>query len=233
LGGVGVAATGGNFILGQSNNAGNTTALSSGVTTGPTLSLTNTGGKPAARFSADSGVQPFSVGSATKVANLNADKLDGFDSSYFLPKTGKAADADKLDGVDSSGFVQGRGTALANRIVFVPTNTKALLTIPGLGGLYATCASTDAYILWANDLAGNVDVWHDFGNSHFDGQIVGPGGGLAIVSRSSNTYGGTLALGVGNDPNARRTALLHVFTYQSGDGAPCGFQVQGTLWTSQ
>jgi hypothetical protein len=85
LGGVGVAANGGNFILGQSNNAGNTTALSSGVTTGPTLALTNTGNKPAARFSANSGVAPFSVGSAAKVAGLNADKLDGFDSSYFLP----------------------------------------------------------------------------------------------------------------------------------------------------
>jgi hypothetical protein len=125
LGGAGMAATGGNFILGQSNSANQTTALSSGVTTGPTLSLTNTGGKPAARFSANSGVTPFSVSNATRVPSLNADLLDGFDSTYFLPKTGtaansaklggqlpgyylpttgKAADSDKLDGIDSTQF---------------------------------------------------------------------------------------------------------------------------------
>jgi hypothetical protein len=88
LGGVGVAATGGNFILGQSNGAGDTTQLTSGVSTGPTLSLSNTGGRPAAKFTANSNVQPFSVGSATKVGNLNADRLDGEDSTNFLPSTG-------------------------------------------------------------------------------------------------------------------------------------------------
>src|SRR4051812_45965076 len=36
LGGVGVAATGGNFILGNPNTAEDTTELSSGVTAGPT-----------------------------------------------------------------------------------------------------------------------------------------------------------------------------------------------------
>jgi hypothetical protein len=83
LGGVGVAATGGNFILGHSNTAGNTTTLSSGVTTGPTLQVTNTGGKPAAKFDAPGGA-PFSVGNAKKIQNLNADQLDGIDSSGFL-----------------------------------------------------------------------------------------------------------------------------------------------------
>jgi hypothetical protein len=46
------------------------------------------------------------VNTQTKVPNLNADALDGRDSGYFLPKTGKAADADKLDGIDSSGFLR-------------------------------------------------------------------------------------------------------------------------------
>jgi hypothetical protein len=126
LGGVGMAATGGNFILGQSNSANQTTALSSGVTTGPTLSLTNTGGKPAARLAANSG-PPFTVSNGTKIPSLNADLLDAHDSayflpasgtavnsnalgghpaSYFLPKTGKAADSDKLDGLDSTMFAR-------------------------------------------------------------------------------------------------------------------------------
>lgn len=87
LGGVGVAATGGNFILGNSNTAGNTTTLSSGVTTGPALDVSNTGGKPAARFSAI-GTSPFIVSNARKVPNLNADQVDGKDSTAFLPSSG-------------------------------------------------------------------------------------------------------------------------------------------------
>jgi len=86
LGGTTLAATGGNFILGQSNTASSTTSLSSGVT-GPALKLSNTSTATGARalgLNVASGHAPFSVNSATKVANLNADKLDGQDSSSFL-----------------------------------------------------------------------------------------------------------------------------------------------------
>src|SRR5437762_6059215 len=79
LGGAGYAATGGTFLLGQANSAANTSALSSGVTTGATLNLKNTGGQPAAKFTANTGVAPLSVSNGTKVASLNADKLDGID----------------------------------------------------------------------------------------------------------------------------------------------------------
>jgi hypothetical protein len=81
LGGTTYAATGGNFILGQSNSAGATTSLTSG-TTGPALKLTNTNsgtGAKALALNVASGHTPFSVNSATKVTNLNADKLDGKD----------------------------------------------------------------------------------------------------------------------------------------------------------
>src|SRR5436190_13427572 len=81
--GVGVAATNGNFILGASNSADKKTALSSTVTTA-TFGLTNTGGGKAATFSVDSGVAPFTVNSATRVSNLNADKLDDINSTGFL-----------------------------------------------------------------------------------------------------------------------------------------------------
>src|SRR6266571_775641 len=120
LGGVGVAATGGNFILGQSNSADQTTAL--GVSTLPDattcpapcpalrvsdtstaanaggLQVTNKSTAPAAQFAnngggqalklfVSGGVAPFTVNSATKVTNLNADKLDGTDSSGLLRNT--------------------------------------------------------------------------------------------------------------------------------------------------
>jgi hypothetical protein len=39
-------------------------------------------------------------------SGLDASLLDGHDSSYFLPTTGKAADANLLDGINSSGFAR-------------------------------------------------------------------------------------------------------------------------------
>jgi hypothetical protein len=113
LGGTTYAATGGNFILGQSNSASSTTALSSG-TTGPALKLTNTSTATGARalgLNVASGHPPFNVNSGTKVANLNADKLDGKDSTAFLGSTAKAADSDKLDGIDSSRLAGARAYA--------------------------------------------------------------------------------------------------------------------------
>jgi hypothetical protein len=114
LGGVGVAATGGNFILGQSNTADKTTALAAPLAGGKALQVSNTNtasGSTALGLSVASGHAPLTVNSSTKVANLNADQLDNLDSTYFLPKTGKAADADKLDNLDSTYFLPKTGKA--------------------------------------------------------------------------------------------------------------------------
>jgi hypothetical protein len=108
LGGAGMAATGGNFILGQANSATSTTSLSAPIG-GKALQLSNTSTNAGATplgLTAALGHAPFTVNTSTKVANLNADTLDGKDSTYFLPKTGKAANSDKLDGIDSTGFVR-------------------------------------------------------------------------------------------------------------------------------
>ena len=140
LGGIGLAATGGNFILGQSNSADKSTALNVSTLPGsttcpapcqalqvtdnstaanagglgvvgksastPAATIKNTGGATALSLLVNSGKPPFTVNSTTRVTNLNADLLDSHDSTYFLPKTGKAADADKLDGIDSTGFLR-------------------------------------------------------------------------------------------------------------------------------
>jgi hypothetical protein len=86
LGGTTFAATGGNFILGQPNSASSTTALSGG-TTGPALKVTNTSTGAGGSFNVASGHQPFTVNSGTKVVNLNADKLDGLDSTQLVPSS--------------------------------------------------------------------------------------------------------------------------------------------------
>ena len=84
LGGTAYAATGGTFILGHANSATTASSLTSTVATAPALSVTNIGGKPAAKFNANNGIAPIQVNSATKVTNLNADKLDGQDAAAFL-----------------------------------------------------------------------------------------------------------------------------------------------------
>jgi hypothetical protein len=245
LGGVGVAATGGNFILGQANSANRTTGLtvntlptacpapcqalqvtdnSSALNAGglgvlgksasiPAATIQNAGGTSALSLLVNPGKPPLTVNSAARVAKLNADKLDG---------------------IDSTGFVQGRGTLLATRMVFAGAS-KQLLAIPGLGYLLAGCNTNgDASINYVNDSGSTVDLWYDYLNSHFTGIAVPSGSpSHSIVYTGQAISGGTLALGVGSDPGARRTALLHAFGRRAGTGMPCSFQVQGTLWTSQ
>jgi hypothetical protein len=79
---------GGVFNLGQGNTVDQTTALSGAPVGKPSLKLTNSStaaGATALSLNVASGLPPFSVNSNTKVAKLNADKLDGFDSTGFLP----------------------------------------------------------------------------------------------------------------------------------------------------
>lgn len=80
LSGWGYAATGGTFNLGQKNKADKTTKLTASSKKGPALQLKSTGGKSAASFKVQ-GAAPFTVNSAQKVRKLNADRLDGLDSS--------------------------------------------------------------------------------------------------------------------------------------------------------
>lgn len=72
--GTAYAATGGNLIIGRSNSASTTTTLTN--TTGSALAL-NT----------PSGHAPLKVNRGTKVGNLNADYLDGLDSTKLALST--------------------------------------------------------------------------------------------------------------------------------------------------
>jgi hypothetical protein len=115
LGGTAFAATGGNLILGKSNSATSTTGLSAGVNGGPAFKVTNTGAGTAATFTAPAGQPALKVSNAVKVPSLNADLLDGKDSTAFLGATAKATDSDKLDGKDSSAFLDGCPTPVTAR----------------------------------------------------------------------------------------------------------------------
>jgi hypothetical protein len=88
LGGVGLAANGQSLILGQSNSASSATSLSAPVAGGKALALSNTstaGGSTALNLNVAQGHAPLTVNAnAGRALNLNADKLDGLDSTAFV-----------------------------------------------------------------------------------------------------------------------------------------------------
>lgn len=100
LTGFAYAANGGNFILGQSNTAGNQTTLTR-TSNGKALQITNTSTGTSATplgLTAGAGRPPIITNSTTKVTNLNADLLDGLDSSQFYTSGQTVADSTRLGG---------------------------------------------------------------------------------------------------------------------------------------
>lgn len=114
------AVPGDPFKLGRLNAVDRVTALTGSIS-GPLLKADNNGGGPALALESEAGRPPLTVNAtAGKVTNLDADRLDGKDSSAFLPTDGKAADsahadvageAGTLDGKDSSEFLPVDGMA--------------------------------------------------------------------------------------------------------------------------
>jgi hypothetical protein len=101
-----LGANGGNFILGSLNNTATAiTKLTGTVGGGPALQVSNpstTTGATALDLQVATGKAPMKVNSQTKVTNLNADKLDGQDSTTI----GK----EKWAVVNANGsLVRGRG----------------------------------------------------------------------------------------------------------------------------
>jgi hypothetical protein len=147
LGGVGVAASGTDFILGRNNTAKAKTSLTAPVA-GNSLQITNTlPGGSALGLSVDSGSPPFTTNSSTKVPNLNSDLLDGQNSTAFLGANGTAANANKLDGLDSTQFVQGGGSFSGiSATSTVPAGGSRLTNLGAINGLtfFGTCADTSS-----------------------------------------------------------------------------------------
>jgi hypothetical protein len=124
--GTAVAATGGKFILGKSNAETTTSKLTN--PRGTALSLAS-----------KSGTAPLAVNSATKVTNLNSDRLDGLSSESFARTTGEAGSVSALgtpvdvddDNVDDIVFAEATcpsGTQLTGGGIDDGTDTGILYT---------------------------------------------------------------------------------------------------------
>ena len=86
LAGTGVGAT---FNLGKTNAVSAISKLAGSVA-GPSLLIDNNSaakGATALNLQVEAGKAPMKVNSGKKVTKLNADKLDGLDSTAFTPKT--------------------------------------------------------------------------------------------------------------------------------------------------
>ena len=106
--GVGTA-----FLLGKTNKV-NATSTLTGTTTGPMLNVINSGPGTALSLHASSGHPPFTVNSATQVANLNASLLGG---------------------IGPAGFVQGGGHVVTAEVELTVGQQATLFTLPGYGTL--------------------------------------------------------------------------------------------------
>ena len=96
--GTAVATVGPSLVLGKATTTKAVTTLTS--RTGTPLALNPKKGYP-----------PLRVGSDVTVKNLDADELDGKDSSAFLSASGTAADASALGGQPPSAYLPAGGTA--------------------------------------------------------------------------------------------------------------------------
>jgi hypothetical protein len=110
VGSVGVSASTGAgarpWLLGGVNRSQHTTALVSDAGLDKaTVKIRNKGDGPALSLVTDGTRPPLAVTSSAKVNLLNADRLDGLDSSQLV-RSDQDVDADTLDGQDSAAFAK-------------------------------------------------------------------------------------------------------------------------------
>jgi hypothetical protein len=161
LAGTGVGA---NFNLGKTNTVNATSTLTGSATgsmlkipntntgagaraitassasgTAATILVRNTGGGPTAEFDVTPGHAPFTVNSATEVANLNAAMLQGMVPSNFYAAGSTVADSSELGGQPPSFYLPATGTAAnSSELGGLPASAfgdRLFAVVPAAGGL--------------------------------------------------------------------------------------------------
>jgi hypothetical protein len=156
--GIGIGAV---FNLGKTNKV-NATSTLTGKTQGPMLTVINSGHGTALNLHVSSGHAPFSVNSATRVANLNASLLGG---------------------IGPAGFVRGGGHVVTAEVALTIGQKATLFNLPGYGKFSVMCISAPLaevnftvgphrVHLWTQDITGTSP-----GVTERD---MGPGSGLGL-----------------------------------------------------
>jgi hypothetical protein len=225
LGGTTYAATGGNFILGNPNSASSTTSLSA-PTAGKALQVTNTStaaGATALGLNVASGHSPFTINSGTKVTNLNADKIDGIDSSGFLP----SASVKHL-------IYTASATSSSSGAPITPIATVGPYTIKGQCENTISNNFTHARI-YVRGIAGTADsLWSETQNdstdlgTHSTGLLIPANTDLQIVDVNSDS--GNYSRGGGTSMLRSGSVIVQVDFHAVADhrGAPGSCFIYGT-----
>ena len=164
LGGAGYAATGGNFLLGDPNTATTPTRLTANIA-GKALLLANTSttsGASALGLTVASGHPPLAVNSGTKVANLNADKLDGLDASALQARvSGSCSGRAAIKSIGANGSVGCEPTSpvsVYQHTFLSPNSGDTFTTAGGPIGLSVGCSGYRASGTGPGLIAINVDL---------------------------------------------------------------------------
>jgi len=219
LSGTTYAATGGNFILGQTNTATSPTNLTAN-STGRILQLiqqNTSAGASGLGINVPAGKPPISTNSTTKVVNLNADALDGLDSEAF-----------------AQGFAT--RTQFKRRTVTPTGGEVTLLSFPGWFDLNADCSngiasvylrnrSTTEFDYGSTDVPAGGDLLYIAGtdpNVRYGLFEAGSSGEMHVVN-----MGQSYTLAGGGVPRTRMATLSVGIRGIGGTSLPsCLFQVQ-------
>jgi hypothetical protein len=166
VGGANVAAYAANghpFLLGKINKETKSATLK------------NTGNGPAVKFKTKPAAPPFAVSSTTKVAKLNADQLDGLDSTAFANHV--------LATKCSIGALVGTNVNVCPTSAFTPTVPSVAIVEFGVDAALSSAPGS----LWAqaNVSADNGAAWAPGTPSWFTADGVTTTSQLAGVSNSS------------------------------------------------
>jgi hypothetical protein len=219
--GVGVSGFGGGYgIVGRSDTPGGVgvfgTALGGGDAHAVSAVANGTGGAAMARnqgagpaLELHSTGAPITVGSSVKVANLNADQLDGIDSTQLV--IGDYARGGRLIAIRQTQLVSG-----------------PLLIIPGLGGLFVDGCDNNSALLRFDALGtGNFDLQYSGLVANAAGEQAGRVGATISVLFSFGPWrSGFFTLNIARGTfDSTKIATIWVSWYAVG----CRFQAQALV----
>ena len=186
-----------------------------------TAMFENTGGGPALSLVVPAGRPPLAVSSTARVANLNADRIDGVDSTSLARGTGV--------------------TTLANRTLTATGPASApLLDVPGIGRLSVRCTAPvgstpgETSVSWTS--ATGQDVWTDR-SPNLAAARLDPGETVTVASYTlsgtgAGQRGSRVDVGLGDPASEHPTRVvsIEVRTYRPFADAYCVSQAVATVW---
>lgn len=212
VGGTGAYGASANFLLDTGNTGTKTTTLTASSVAGAGLQLTNLDtakGATALGLDVAKGHAPFTVNSGTKVAKLNADRLDG---------------------VDSSGFLQGEGSVYTRAVSLSAGGapfTGAM--VPGLATVTLSCESDGSMGVQFNSSVNGENLFYSFpfeGSDDTDHQQIDAGNsyGVGVGTAQPTTL---FQFSLQGDPNGVQTVgTLSIGAAYRQATSDCTFQVQ-------